>query len=118
MSVLRLLDVYSSTPWFQTIMSGLTRKELQAKLEEQGESVPSGWTKVEMLLRIEELTGINQASTVPAKTEKSDYQELVQNLNKASRKKSELQAFCADTLGITVNPNYTTTPLRSFSGRQ
>ncbi|CAE7185626.1 unnamed protein product [Symbiodinium microadriaticum] len=96
----RLLDVYSSTPWFQTIMSGLTRKELQAKLEEQGESVPSGWTKVEMLLRIEELTGINQASTVPAKTEKSDYQELVQNLNKASRKKSELQAFCAAMIQI------------------
>ena len=92
-------------------MSNLTRQQLRDLLAEKGEKPPMRWTRVELLMRVEELTGNNQSKTAPAQ-EASEYHQLVSKLNAASRRKADLQTFCKNTLGMEVNFNHTIAQLQ------
>ncbi|CAE7758749.1 RE1 [Symbiodinium sp. CCMP2456] len=82
-------------------------RELREKLEAMGEDPPKRWARVELLQRIEELTGENTSTTAKDKKEKSEYQQMVQGLNRASRRKADLVEFCQKELGYTAGGNLT-----------
>ena len=88
-------------------MSGLSRANLQKMLEEQGEVPPRTWTRAELMLRVEELTNTNMSKAKAASKDLTSYRHLVQELNRVSRKKAELQEFCKDKLLMNVNYNLT-----------
>ncbi|CAE7192708.1 unnamed protein product, partial [Symbiodinium necroappetens] len=93
-------------------MSGMTNQQLRAKIQQYGESPPSRWTKAE-LQRLEELSGQNAFVAAPkVRAEKSQYQQLVQDLNAAARKKDHLLVFCEKTLRLNVNRNMTIDQMR------
>ncbi|CAE7233664.1 RE1 [Symbiodinium sp. CCMP2592] len=81
--------------------------------KEHGEQVPKQWTKVELLQRIEEVTGRDLTREKKSSaTEASEYRVLVRDLNQASRRKAELQKFCAERLNMNVNHNLTIAQLQ------
>ena len=81
--------------------------ELRAQLETLGESPPKRWTKIELLQRIEELTGSDPTRSKKKIQEASEYQTLVRGLNRASRLKSDLVTFCQNELGFNPGGNLT-----------
>ena len=94
-------------------MSGLTNAQLRAQIQQYGETPPSRWTKAELQMRLEELSGKNAFVAAPKqKAEKSQYQQLVQDLNQAARKKDHLMTFCQETLRLNVNRNMTINQMR------
>ena len=60
-------------------MSDLSREELIEALTKAGVEVPRKWTKIEMQLRLEQITGQDMAEKVKPKAakEKSQYQQMV-----------------------------------------
>ena len=94
-------------------MSGMTNQQLRAQIQKYGENPPSRWTKAELQMRLEELSGQNAFVAAPkARAEKSQYQQLVQDLNAAARKKDHLIAFCEKTLRLNVSQNMTINQMR------
>eukprot|EP00439_Symbiodinium_sp_Y106_P026544 s3080_g3.t1 len=93
-------------------MSDLTRANLQRMLNEHGEEPPKSWTRAELLLRVEELTNTNMSKSQPAAKDTTTYRYMVQELNKAARKKADLQKHCQDTLRMNVNFNHTIAQLQ------
>ena len=85
-----------------------TREHLRAELMKRGEAPPRQWTKAELQQRLEELTGVNAAMS-PAKGKKqvSEYQDLIQKMNQAARRKGNLIEFCQETLGMLDTDNMT-----------
>ncbi|CAE7837991.1 RE2 [Symbiodinium sp. CCMP2592] len=81
--------------------------ELRERLEKLGESPPKRWTKIELLQRIEEITGENLGVLAKTKREESEYQRMVKDLNRASRLKADLVKFCQTELGY--DPGYNLT---------
>ena len=86
-------------------MSSITVPKLREVLAEHGETAPKQWTRMELLQRVEEVTGVDY--TRPKKAEKSDYQQYVTALNKAAGRKADLQKYCQEVLKMEVNVNYT-----------
>ena len=76
-------------------MTDLTREELRLALRQVGEDPPARWTKPELRLRLEQVTGEDMSKKVKKETvERSPYEELVKRMNAASRRKQELIDFC------------------------
>ncbi|CAE7221517.1 Faim2 [Symbiodinium microadriaticum] len=92
-------------PLQRRAMSGVTVPKLREVLAEHGETAPKQWTRIELLQRVEEVTGVDY--TRPKKAEKSDYQQYVTALNKAAGRKADLQKYCSEVLKMEVNVNYT-----------
>ena len=91
----------------------MTNAQLRAEIQKYGENPPSRWTKAELQLRLEELSGTNAFVAAPkAKAEKSQYQQLVQDLNTANRRKDSLMEFCQNSLRLNVNKNMTMNQMR------
>ena len=89
-------------------MSNLTKQNLRKMIEQEGETAPRQWSKVELLQRVEEITGHDPTREKGKKAEEaSEYRVLVRDLNHASRRKAELQQFCSERLGMQVNYNLT-----------
>ena len=89
-------------------MASLTNAQLRERIMEYGEQPPTRWNKAELLLRLEELSGKNTFSPAPRRmAEKTEYQQLVQDLNTASRKKADLILFCTKQLRINVSESMT-----------
>ncbi|CAE7909788.1 unnamed protein product, partial [Symbiodinium necroappetens] len=94
-------------------MSNLTKQNLRKMIEQEGESAPRQWTRVELLQRIEEITGRDHTREKTKKQEEeSEYRVLVRDLNHAARRKGDLQQFCVDRLGMQVNYNLTIAQLQ------
>lgn len=81
--------------------------ELREQLENLGESPPKRWTRVELMQRLEELTGKNLAQSKKKAQDTSEYQTLVKGLNRASRLKADLVTFCQNELGFAPGSNLT-----------
>ena len=76
-------------------MTDLTREELRLALRQVGEDPPARWTKPELRLRLEQVTGEDMSKKVKKETvERSPYEDLVKRMNAASRRKQELIDFC------------------------
>ncbi|CAE7241615.1 unnamed protein product [Symbiodinium sp. CCMP2456] len=100
----------------QLDMSSMTNAQLRARIAEYGEQAPSRWTKAELLLRLEELTGQNTFSPAPKnRAEKTEYQRLVQDLNGASNRRAELVSFCRNNLRLSVDENMTMNALKRLA---
>ncbi|CAE7864870.1 RE1 [Symbiodinium sp. KB8] len=91
-------------------MAPKTAGQLREMLSEHGETAPKRWSKVELLQRVEEVTGVDY--TKPQKKEKSEYQMYVTALNQAATRKATLQTFCRKTLDMEVNYNLTIAQLQ------
>lgn len=86
-------------------MAPKTKKDYVAELEALGETAPEKWTVTELRVRISEL---KEEMGIPEnKGRKTDLQMWVLRLNKASRKKAELQAFNREELQIPQDLNLT-----------
>lgn len=85
-------------------MPVLNKTELVEAIQEYGEEPPSSWTTVELKNRLTELGGSVNKKTGKGK---SELQSWTIQLNKASRKKSQLQEFCREELKLTITNNET-----------
>ncbi|CAE6972698.1 unnamed protein product [Symbiodinium sp. KB8] len=73
----------------------MTMKPISAKMiEQEGETAPRQWTRVELLQRVEEITGNDPTR------------------EKGKKKEEESEQFCADRLGMQVNYNLTIAQLQ------
>ncbi|CAE7714347.1 RE1 [Symbiodinium sp. KB8] len=90
-------------------MSDMNREELVEALAKLGVEAPRGWTKIEMQLRLEQITGQDMAEKIKPKTNKgkSPFQEMVTKLNQASRRKSVLLEFVTNELRMSNMDGYT-----------
>ena len=75
-------------------MSNLTKQNLRKMIEQEGETAPRQWTRVELLQRVEEITGNDPTR------------------EKGKKKEEESEQFCADRLGMQVNYNLTIAQLQ------
>ena len=96
-------------------MASWTRDQLRAALESEGEQPPRQWTKVELRMRLEEITKKPLTSKGPEKLGKTEYEQMVVLLNKASRKKAELVKFCENRLHMTNVESYTIPRLQQLA---
>ena len=80
------------------VMADLTGDQLRGMLRSKGEEPPRSWTKVELRMRLEEMTGEDMTSKEPLKSDKSAYEKLVVQLNAASRRKADLIGYCRGQL--------------------
>lgn len=90
-------------------MADLTKEELRAALAQLGEPVPAKWTKAEITVRLEELTGEDLTVNVKKKDKTvSHAQMLAKDLNAvARRRKQELIAFCEKELKMSNLESWT-----------
>ncbi|CAE6958729.1 GIP [Symbiodinium sp. CCMP2592] len=80
-------------------MTDLSREELRLALAQLGELPPSAWTKVELRLRLEQVTGEDMTQKIKKKpAERSPYEILVAQLNASSKNKRNLIRFCENDL--------------------
>eukprot|EP00439_Symbiodinium_sp_Y106_P061077 s501_g9.t1 len=104
------------------VITDLSLAELRTALKGLGEDVPLHWTKVELRYRLEEVTGKNTSVNVKNKNtaETSPMQTMVKRLNTASRKKSDLLAFCTNELSLTnlENKDHCPAPDGGHEGHQ
>ena len=81
----------------------LSLAELRGRLRGHGDTAPKAWTRAQILLRLVELEGDHIL-----KTEKEEPSPLrqweVRRINRASKKKAELQTLLAKDLHVDVNP--------------
>ena len=102
-------------------MSDLSREELIEALTKAGVEVPRKWTKIEMQLRLEQITGQDMAEKVKPKAakEKSQYQQqMVTKLNQASRRKNLLVEFVEKELRMTNMSGYTIDRIKMMAMRR
>lgn len=86
-------------------MAPKTKKDYVAELEALGETAPDKWTVTELRVRISELK--EELGIPETKGNKTDLQVWVLKLNKASRRKAELQAFNREDLQLPQDLNLT-----------
>ena len=92
-------------------MPYVKKAELVEILAGLGETAPVKWTREQILLRIQEIE--EETKVAPKDTKVTDeVQELRRALNKAARKKSDLQAFCTQQLGLELTMNETIEKLK------
>ena len=92
-------------------MPYVKKAELVEILAGLGETAPVKWTREQILLRIQEIE--EETKVAPKDTKVIDeVQELRRALNKAARKKSDLQAFCTQQLGLELTMNETIEKLK------
>ena len=87
-------------------MDKLSRADLVLTLRSYGENPPTGWTKVELCTRLQELADQGEIEPPRRGKQKTPLEEAVGALNKAASKKSVLQAHVA-AMGVKVNGNET-----------
>eukprot|EP00435_Cladocopium_sp_Y103_P069276 s590_g33.t1 len=93
-----------------------TKEDYVNILLELGESAPNQWTIAEIKARIQELQtekGIN-----PTKCHKTELQLWVIQLNKVSKKKADLQAWCQNELGMSLTMSETIPQLQKKAMEQ
>ncbi|CAE7036286.1 RE1, partial [Symbiodinium sp. CCMP2456] len=70
-------------------------EELRLALAQLGEQPPSSWTKVELRLRLEQVTGEDMSQKIKKKPiDRSPYEIMVAQLNASSKNKRTLINFC------------------------
>ena len=81
-------------------MADLKLEELRAALAQLGETAPKTWTRAEIRVRLEELTGEDLSKNVKSKHQDvSPAQQLTKKLNAAAnRRKADLVSFCEQEL--------------------
>ena len=87
----------------------MKKDALIAAIQELGEEPPSSWGVTELrcrLLQMEEAQGITK------KDKKTPLQRLVIQMNVASKKKENLQAFARQEMGLTITTNETVAQLQ------
>ena len=90
-------------------MSDLTREQLRAALRATGEEPPASWTKSELRLRLQEITGADLGQTIKKLNQgpPSEYQTWLRQLNQAKVRKALLQKFVSEKLKLTNVDNMT-----------
>ena len=92
-------------------MSRMNKAELRAELLRLGEEPPASWTMPELRQRMEALHA-EHGLEAPSSKKKTELRQAVIALNAHSKKKSELQTWCKQTLGMPVNGNETINQLQ------
>ena len=95
-------------------MSDLNREQLRKALLAMGEQAPTTWTKVELKLRLQELTGedMSKTSRQLGRAEESEYQRWYKKLRKAmGKRKADLCSFVETELGLTNVDNFSVSRL-------
>ena len=99
-----LNEITFLTPSQRIMASSLKTKEaVRAKLAEFNEVPPMSWDKTQLMARLMELQGQTMTDADQKK------KEMIRGLNKASRKKADLQAFVRETLETKIS-GYETIP--------
>ncbi|CAE7925780.1 unnamed protein product [Symbiodinium necroappetens] len=95
-------------------MAGLKVDELRAALIQLGETPPRGWTRAELMVRLEELTGEDMSKTMKTKHKnQSPAQALTKKLNAAAAKrKADLVEFCQTELRMSNIDAWTKTRIQ------
>lgn len=88
-------------------MAPKTRQSVIQELQQLGETPPNGWTMTELKARLMELQEEKGIPETKTKTNKTELQQWVVALNKASKKKADLFQWCEETLGMATNKNET-----------
>ena len=87
-------------------MTSMTKERMLDILKSMGENPPKTWTKAELAQRIYELQpDVHLEGKKPVV--KTNYQEWVIRMNKASRVKANLVAFSREELGLVLSGNET-----------
>ena len=81
-------------------------------LKSVGEECPEGWSKLEAKRRITEIDGANPAIEATPTT-KTETEEMMVKLNRASRKTADLGKFCEGELNCTITDNDTTASMQT-----
>lgn len=100
---------------FAMSISQLSAAELREYLlEKHGETAPKGWAKMQsvMRLRVVELEGEGILESAKKKKEIPPLKAMEQNINKCSRRKSDLQQLMKDEMGMFVCPGDTVEQLK------
>lgn len=82
-------------------MPSQTREQLKLRLQELGEMPPSSWKKPQLEARLAELTAAQEM------TQEKIAKKMLSELNKASKKKCDLQAHVRDQLQVPVTGSET-----------
>lgn len=82
-------------------MPKFTKAELRARLEALGELAPSEWTVVELKTRVAELESEQGIQHGPRQA-KTPLRQMIRDMNVASKKKADLQAYLTVELGMTL----------------
>ena len=101
-------------------MADLTREQLRAALGAMGETPPAAWTKMELRLRLQEITGEDLSLSYKKLTQgpPSEYQEWLRLLKQAKTKKAQLQKFVTEKLKLTNIDNMTIAQLEIHALRK
>lgn len=87
-------------------LRSLNVEELQDRLfEAHGERAPAKWSRAQLLLRFTELEG--EGVLMGASRQHSPLRTVEIEINKASRKKSVLQAYCTQNLAMEISGSET-----------
>ena len=97
-------------------MPYVKKEELRKILEAFGEVAPHEWTREQILLRIRELDEENPGASpaTPKTAAKDAQQEWRVSMNRAARKKADLQRFLTDKMGLTLTYNETVVQLKTM----
>ena len=90
-------------------MPGMTKEVLRQKIMEFGETPPDSWRKNQLEARLVELKDQNPEAKV--------HDDLLKEMNKAAKKKHDLQVFLTQKLGITITGNETISRLLSLGNQ-
>ena len=90
-------------------MPGMTKEVLRQKIKEFGETPPDSWRKNQLEARLVELKDQNPEAKV--------HDDLLKEMNKAAKKKHDLQVFLTQKLGITITGNETISRLLSLGNQ-
>ena len=91
-------------------MSDLSKDQLRKALTALGETPPSSWNRVELKLRLQELTGedLSKTSKQLGQAEESEYQIWYKRLRSAmNKRKADLREFVEKELGLTNVDKFT-----------
>ena len=88
-------------------LSSMTKSDMILVLRTYGEEPPTAWTRVDLRHRIDELVEGKEIEIQTGKKASTALQKATTELNKASRKKSELIHHAQTNLLLSVPPNAT-----------
>ncbi|CAE7550815.1 GIP, partial [Symbiodinium sp. CCMP2456] len=88
-------------------MEGMTKEALIMRLEEMRETVPRGWSKSQIIHRLEEVSRRNGIPLLSNKKEKTPLKTKVTELNKAARNKATLVKLLQEEYMMEINPLHT-----------
>ena len=79
-------------------LNQMSLAELRQRLLTHGEEAPRAWAKSQLKLRLIEIEG--EAAMQPQTKEASPLRQMEVNINKAARRKADLQKFVKEELGV------------------